>query len=60
MKSHGNHDVAGRRQFRKVPFLQCSPSTLIRLAGVFNFFHSGDCFRKVPFSMENLSGFRAD
>ena len=57
MKLHDNHAVAERRRFRKVPFLQCSSFTLMRLAGVFKSFHSGDRFRKVPFSMENLSGF---
>ena len=46
-----------RRRFRKVPFSKCSPSTLIRLAGVFKFFHSGDRFQNVPLSKKNLSGF---
>ena len=56
MKSCDNQDVAERRRFRKVPFLKCSPSTLIRLAGVCKFFQSGERFREGPFSMENFSG----
>lgn len=56
MKSCDNHDVAERRRFRKVPFLKCSPSTLIRLAGVCKFFQSRERFREGPFSMENFSG----
>ena len=52
MKSHDNHDVAERSRFRKVPFSKSSPSTLIRLAGVFKFSHSGDRFRKVLFSAD--------
>ena len=56
MKSCDNQDVAESRRFRKVPFLKCSPSTLIRLAGVCKFFQSGERFREGPFSMENFSG----
>ena len=56
MKSCDNQDVAERGRFRKVPFLKCSPSTLIRLAGVCKFFQSGERFREGPFSMENFSG----
>ena len=56
MKSCDNHGVAERRRFRKVPFLKCSPSALIRLAVVGKFFQSGERFREGPFSMENFSG----
>ena len=56
MKSCDNHDVAELRRLRKVPFLKCSPSTLLRLAGVCKFFQSGERFREGPFSMVNFSG----
>ena len=44
-------------RFGKVSILKCFAFSPNRKAGVFNFFHSGDCFRKAPFSGKNLSGF---
>ena len=52
-----SYEIKVKSRFRNVPFSKCSPSTVKRLAGVFKFFHSGDLFRKVPFSVGNLSGF---
>ena len=49
-RSHDHHDVT---RFRKAPF---SPSTLQHENGVFENIHSGERFRKYPFSVtENAS-----